>query len=69
MVERVLYYLYNMVPFSPSIEKQKQFIIVKLKIWVWCSRPLHVYRHLLTNRLHGKAAELCLASSEIHPVH
>ena len=24
---------------------------------------LGVYRHLLTNRLHGKAAELCLANS------
>ena len=35
---------------------------------VWCSyneqtNRLRVYRHLLTNRLHGKAAELCLANS------
>ena len=35
---------------------------------VWCSyneltNCLHVYRCLLTNRLHGKAAELCLANS------
>ena len=33
---------------------------------VWCGvadKLLHVYRRLLTNRLHGKAAELCLANS------
>ena len=28
--------------------------------WTNC---LRVYRHLLTNSLHGKAAELCLANS------
>ena len=28
----------------------------------WTNR-LRVYRHLLTNSLHGKAAELCLANS------
>ena len=32
---------------------------------VWCSyneRDLHVYRHLLTNCLHSKAVEICLAN-------
>ena len=38
---------------------------------VWCSyneqtKPLCVYRRLLTNHLHGKAAELCLANSWAH---
>ena len=38
-------------------------------LWVWCGvammnqSRLHAYRHLLTNRLHGKAAGLCLAYS------
>ena len=45
--------------FSPSIEQQKQFYNCKANDLgvVWCSR------RLLTNRLHGKAAELCLANS------
>ena len=51
-----------MVHFSPSIEqRQKHFIIAKLTLWVWCGVAimngqivLHVYRRLLTNRLHGK---------------
>ena len=42
-----------------------------LRFWcgvVWCSyneqtNRLRVYRPLLINRLHGKAAELCLANS------
>ena len=43
-------------------------MIAKLTVWVWCSynewtNRLRVYRLLLTNRLHGKAAELCLANS------
>ena len=39
-------------------------------VWVWCGvaimerkNRLRVYRRLLTNRLHGKAAELYLANS------
>ena len=34
-------------------------------MWYSYNEPtnhLHVYRHLLTNGLHGKAAELCLAN-------
>ena len=57
-----------MVRFSPSIEQQKHFIIAKLTIWVWCgvatyneqTNGLRVYRHLLANRLHCKAADLCI---------
>ena len=63
MVEWVLYHLYGL--FSPSIEQRKQFynfIIAKLTIWVWCGVG-QIYRHLLTNHLDGKAAELCLANS------
>ena len=30
-------------------------------IWVWCVEAI-MNGHLLTNRLHGKAAELCLAN-------
>ena len=51
----------------PSIEQQKQAyncetnsVVVVYNEWTNC---LYVYRHLLTNRLHGKAAELCLANS------
>ena len=59
-----------MVRYSRSIEQQKQFYNCEANSlgvawysyneWTNC---LHVYRHLLTNRLHGKAAELCLANS------
>ena len=59
-----------MVRFSRSIEQQKQIYSCKANSLgvVWCSyneltNHLHVYRCLLTNRLHGKAAELCLAIS------
>ena len=50
------------------LNSENNYIIVKLTVWMWCSynertNRLHVYRHLLTNRLHGKAAELCLANS------
>ena len=57
------------------LTSKNNFIIVKLTVWVWCGVAvingqidksftcLHVYRCLLTNRLHGKAAELCLANS------
>ena len=64
-------------------EQQKQFYNWKLTVWVWCyssynerTNRLRVYRRLLTNRLLGKAAELCLANSrnnssnyKIHRVH
>ena len=56
--------------FSPSIELQKQFYNCEANDlgMVWCSynkrmNRLCVYRYLLTNRVHGKAAELCLANS------
>ena len=59
-----------MVCLNPSIEQQKHFIIAELTIWVWCGVAIMkgqivypVYRPLLTDRLHGKAAELCLAKS------
>ena len=55
-----------MVHFSPSIEQQKQFYNCEAGV-VWCNyneRITHlcVYRRLLTNRLHGKAAELSLTN-------
>ena len=60
----------SMVRFSPSIEQRKQFYNCEANGLgvVWCSynkwkNSLCVYRPLLTNRLHGKATELCLASS------
>ena len=52
------------------VEQQKQIYSCKANSLgvVWCSynertNHLRVYRRLLTNRLHGKAAELCLANS------
>ena len=58
-------YLYGLF-----IEQQKQFYDCEASSLgvVWCSynertNRLHVYRRLLTNRLHGKAAEPCLANS------
>ena len=53
------------------LSSKNKLIVAKLAIWVWCgvatynerTNPLHVYRHFSTNRLHGKAAELCLANS------
>ena len=48
--------------FSPTIEEQKQLIILMIaKLNIGCG--LVVYRRLLTNPLHGKAAEQCLANS------
>ena len=46
-----------MVHFSPRIEQQKHFIIMKLTIWVWCGVTIM--------NGHDKAAdsEPCLASS------
>ena len=57
-----------MVCFSHSIEKQKQFYNCEANSFVWCSynkwtNRLGVYKRWLINRLHGKAAELCLANS------
>ena len=63
-----------MVCFSRSIEQQKQFYnyiatYVRNSLGlVWCSyneqtNCLRVYRRLLKNCLHGKAAELCVANS------
>ena len=53
-----------------SIEQRKQIYSCEANSLgvVWCSyneqtNRLRVYICLLTNRLHGKAAELCLANS------
>ena len=52
------------------LHSKNNFIIAKLTVWVWCgvtynewTNRLSVYRRLLTNHLHGKAAEPCLAKS------
>ena len=37
-------------------------------IWVWCGVAEELFTCLLTNRLHGKAAELCLANSRSNRV-
>ena len=65
-----IYVRMYMVHFSPSIELQKQFYNCEANDlgMVWCiynkrMNRLCVYRYLLTNRVHGKAAELCLANS------
>ena len=54
-----------MVRFSPSIEQRKQFYNFKAIIWVWYGVAIMnaLSRCLLTNRLHGKAAEICLVKS------
>ena len=59
-----------MVRFSRSIEQRKQFYTCKANSLgvAWCSynertNCLCVYRRWLTNHLHGKATELCLANS------
>ena len=59
-----------MVRFSCSIEQRKQIYSCEANSLgvVWCSynertNRLRVCRHLFTNRLHGKAAKLCLANS------
>ena len=58
------------VHFSRSIEQRKQIYSCEANSLgvVWCSynertNRLRVYRRLLINHLHGKAAELCLANS------
>ena len=56
-----------MVCFSPSILQRKQVYNCKANdVGVVNNErmnPLRVYRCLLTNCLHGKAAELCLVNS------
>ena len=58
-----------MVRFSPSIEQRKQFYNCKANdiSMVWCSYNEQTYCfYVLTDackRLHGKAAELCLANT------
>ena len=59
-----------MVRFSHNIEQQNQIYSCEANSLgvVLCSynewtNHLCVYRHLFTNRLHGKAAELCLAKN------
>ena len=60
-----------MVLLAIVLNSENKFIVVKLTVWVWCGVAIYnewtnclcVYRRLLTNRLHGKAAELCLANS------
>ena len=56
-----------MVRYSCSIEQRKQFYYCKANslVVVWCNynkwtNHLRIYRRLLTNHLHGKAAELCV---------
>ena len=49
-----------------ALNSESNFIIVKGVVWCshneWTNR-LPVHRRFLTNHLHGKAAELCLANS------
>ena len=53
------------------LSSENNSIIAKLTIWVWCGVAaidgrivcICVYRRLLTNHLHGKAAEICLTNS------
>ena len=54
------------------LNSENNFIISKLRIWVWCGvaimngRIIYVftlYKRLLANRLHSEAVELCLANS------
>ena len=59
-----------MACFSRSIEQRRQIYSCEANSLgvVWCSynertNRLRFYRRLLTNCLHGKAAELCLANS------
>ena len=57
-----------MVVLAIVLNSENNFVIAKLTVWVWCSynertNRLRVYRCFLTNRLHSKAAELCLANS------
>ena len=69
-MERVLYYLAVWFVLAVILNSENKFTVTKLTGLgvVSCSynertNHLRVYRCLLTNRLHGKAAELCLANS------
>ena len=66
-MEWVLYYLAIWFVLAVVLNSENKFIVAKLTVWVWCGVATMngqiVYRRLLTNRLHGKAAELCLAKS------
>ena len=61
-----------MVPFSSIVfnSENKQFIIARLTMWVreWANELFTRVKRLLTNHLHGKAAELCLAISQNNSV-
>ena len=48
--------------FILAVVEQRKQIYAKLTVWVWCGVAYN-YRRLLTNCLHGKARELCLANS------
>ena len=60
-------FVLSMVSFSPSIEHRKQVFDCKANVvdvvYNELMNRVDVYRRLLTNRLHGKAAELYLANS------
>ena len=62
MVRWVLYYLRIWFVLTLVLNSENNFIIAKLTVWVWYGVAIMngqiVYRRLLTNRLHGKAAEL-----------
>ena len=57
----ILYYLYRTTQTFYNCEAN-DLGVVMCCYYKWTNR-LRVYRRLLTNRLHGKAAELCLANS------
>ena len=66
-MEWVLSYLW----FVLAIVLNSKMKFISVNLTVWCGVAMYnerairlcVYRHLLTNHLHGKAAELCLANS------
>ena len=47
------------------LNSKNKFIVAKLTVWVWCGIAIMNGQivYVFTNRLHGKAAELCLANS------
>ena len=70
IVEQVLYYLAIWFDLAIILNSEKQIYSYEANSLgvVSCSyneqtNRLLVYSRLLTNRLHGKAAELCLANS------
>ena len=64
---------YSVIPYSAfykfPVLNSKNNYNYQVKVWVWCGvgkmngRTVYVFTAMLTNRLHGKAAELCLANS------